>query len=64
MNASLLRRTRVPSGVAPDGDQLVSFDFAQDMVIELDEILPGELGIVRLGCRRRQAEAQQVGVVR
>ena len=29
----------------------------------IDEILPGELGVTRLGSRRRQVEAQGVGVV-
>jgi hypothetical protein len=33
------------------------------MVVALDEILPGELGVAGLGDGGRQVEAQRVGVV-
>jgi hypothetical protein len=41
--------------VAPGGDELV--------VVALDEILPGELGVARLGRGGGQVEAQGIGVV-
>jgi hypothetical protein len=49
--------------VAPGGHQLVSSVYTQDMVVALDEILPGELGIARLGGGGSQVEAQRVGVI-
>jgi hypothetical protein len=51
------------SQVAPGGDQLVSFVRTPDRVVSLDEILPGELGVPRLGDGGGQVEAQWVGVV-
>jgi hypothetical protein len=71
--SALLGRTQVPLGgpkypwalaqVSPRRHQLVSFGWAQDRVVLLDEILPREFRIPRLGRRRRQVEAQGIGVV-